>query len=117
MHLFPGEQDFSVSFGFFPPGPTPITWLVLLTTRSRVQDWHSGHSKSTLSLELTKSFSNILPHSKHLNSKMGISLLLLFHTSVVRFESPVEFPKGISMGTLAKDLKMNGLPHGLNAIL
>jgi hypothetical protein len=92
MHLFPGAQDFSEIFGFLPPGPTPIKWLVLLTTRSRVQDWHSGHSKSTLSLEFTKSFSNILPHSRHLNSKMGIILLLLFHTGILAFGTQIGIP-------------------------
>jgi ribosomal protein S6--L-glutamate ligase len=72
MQRFPGPQDFSVTFGFLPPGPAPMTWLALLTTRSRDPAWHSGHSSFTSSSELMKSFSKICPHSRHLNSKIGI---------------------------------------------
>jgi len=59
--------------------------LALLTTRSKDWDWHSGQAISTFSSELRNNFSNRFPHSRHLNSKIGIVFfnhslkILLFH--------------------------------------
>jgi len=75
MQELPEAQDLAVTLGF-SPAPRAMTWVVLLTTRSRDRPLQSGHSISTRSSELKKIFSKTFPQVPHLNSNIGILALL-----------------------------------------
>jgi hypothetical protein len=68
----PQVRDWDVALE--PPELPETLKFVALITRSRLSEPHDAHFISISSVLLLKSISTTLPHFKHLNSYMGMTI-------------------------------------------